>query len=302
MEALPQPLPLRETALKEGERVIYPNQGVCRISGIEVKEIGGIRAEFLTMKREEDGATVMIPRAKVATIGLRHVAARSEIEAVLHLLEDEGEDPELDWKVRHRTHADKMVTGSLLGTAQVLKGLHSLALLRPLPQRERELYDSARHLLIHEIAVSLGQSACTAEDTLDLCLTPIAGSPRAEAQARRIALALEEAPGLDADLDAEAPAEEEAEEEAEAPAPVVQPPKAAPKSRPTAKAAAAPRAAAKIPAKVPAKKAAKSAAPRVTTKSKVAPKTAPKKTAPKATPTRLAKAKATRKPKQKGRK
>jgi CarD family transcriptional regulator len=211
----PQPISIGETALKAGERVVYPNQGVCRISGVEVKEIGGIKAEFLTMKREEDGATVMIPRAKVATIGLRHVAARAEVEEVLKFLETDGEDPELDWKIRHRTNADKMVAGSLFGTAEVLKGLHTLSLLRPLPQRERELYDSARHLLVHEVAVALNMSPCTAEDSIDLTLTPIAGSARAQAQAQRLVDALDAQLALDAlEGEAEEPAEEsEAEEE-----------------------------------------------------------------------------------------
>ncbi len=200
MEPGTQPISIGGATLKVGERVVYPNQGVCRISGIEVKEIGGTKGEFLTMKREEDGATVMVPRAKIAAIGLRHVAARAEVEELLSYLEAQADDPELDWKVRHRTHSDKMVGGSLLGTAEVLKGLHSLALLRPLPQRERELYDSARHLLVGEVAVSLGLPACSAEDTIDLCLTPPAGSPRAEAQARRLAEALDEDLDLGPDL------------------------------------------------------------------------------------------------------
>lgn len=200
MESDPQPIFVEETALKAGQRVVYPNQGVCRICGIEVKEIGGLQGEFLTMKREEDGATVMIPRSKIASIGLRHVAARSEVEAILRFLEADGDDPELDWKVRHRTHSDKMVGGSLVGTAEVLKGLHSLALLRPLPPRERELYDSARHLLLHEFAVSLGLSLCSAEDTLDVCLTPIAGSPRAKALAQRSTISLADALALGDDL------------------------------------------------------------------------------------------------------
>ena len=52
-------------------------------------------------------------------------------------------------------HADKMTDGSLTGTAEVLKALHSLSERRPLPQKERELYDSARHLVVNEVAVAL---------------------------------------------------------------------------------------------------------------------------------------------------
>jgi CarD family transcriptional regulator len=175
---------LRESDLQIGQRVVYPNQGVCLVAGIETKEIGGVKAEFLTMRREEDGATVMVPRQKLATIGLRRVAQPDEIASILKFFEAEGDDPELDWKVRHRNHADKMTDGSLGGTAEVLKALHSLAERRPLPQKERELYDSARHLVVNEFAVALACSRGFAEDVVDFCLTPPAGSPRAQHKAK----------------------------------------------------------------------------------------------------------------------
>jgi RNA polymerase-interacting CarD/CdnL/TRCF family regulator len=215
----PSPVPLSESELKIGERIVYPNQGVCRIFGVEIKEIGGVRGEFLTMRREEDGATVMVPRSKVAAIGLRRIATPGEVEAVLAMLTAEAGNPELDWKVRHRTHADKMNVGSLAGTAEVLKALHALSERRPLPQRERELYDSARHLLVSEIAVSLDMTMSTAEDAVDLCLTPPAGSARAAAKAKLMAdrLAAEEAEellnlGLEPDQEEEAESSEESEE------------------------------------------------------------------------------------------
>ncbi len=39
--------------LEPGDRVVYPNQGVCRITGIETKEIAGQRLELVRMEREE---------------------------------------------------------------------------------------------------------------------------------------------------------------------------------------------------------------------------------------------------------
>jgi CarD family transcriptional regulator len=230
---LPVTAAIRESELQVGQRVVYPNQGVCRISGIETKEIGGVRAEFLTMKREEDGATVMVPRSKLASIGLRHVAQPNEVQAILAFFEAESGDPELDWKVRHRTHAEKMTDGSLTGTAEVLKALHSLSERRPLPQKERELYDSARHLVVNEVSVALSIANGTAEDVIDFCLTPPVGSPRAQHKARLKAdrEAAEEAALLDGleDLGDLSDVVAGAEEELESPTPS---PKADP---PTAK-------------------------------------------------------------------
>jgi CarD family transcriptional regulator len=161
--------------LKPGDRVVYPNQGVCAVVGVEHKDIAGQRLELVRMRREEDGAAVLVPRNKVPSIGLRRVATGEQIEGVFHYLAAQFDDPELDWKVRHRDNADRLIAGGVLGVAEVVKGLHSLSRIRPLPTKEREQYDNARHLLVHEIAVSLGVPPALAEDYVDYALMPPAG-------------------------------------------------------------------------------------------------------------------------------
>jgi CarD family transcriptional regulator len=166
---------LDASELSAGDRVVYPNQGVCRITGVEVKEIAGQRLELVRMEREEDGAAVLVPKGKVATIGLRKVASGDQIEGVFHYLAAQYDDPELDWKVRHRDNADRLIAGGVLGVAEVVKGLHALSRIRPLPAKEREQYDNARHLLVHEVSVSLGVAMGLAEDYIDYALMPPVG-------------------------------------------------------------------------------------------------------------------------------
>jgi RNA polymerase-interacting CarD/CdnL/TRCF family regulator len=161
--------------MKPGDRVVYPNQGVCAVVGVEVKDIAGQKLELVRMRREEDGAAVLVPRNKVPSIGLRRVATGEQMEGVFHYLAAQFDDPELDWKVRHRDNADRLIAGGVLGVAEVVKGLHSLSRIRPLPTKEREQYDNARHLLVHEIAVSLGVPNVLAEDYVDFALMPPAG-------------------------------------------------------------------------------------------------------------------------------
>jgi len=161
--------------LAEGVRVVYPNQGVCTVVGIEEKDISGQKLQLVRMRREEDGAAVLVPRNKVPAIGLRKVATGGQIDGVFHYLAAQFDDPELDWKVRHRDNADRLIAGGVLGLAEVVKGLHTLSRLRPLPAKEREQYDNARHLLVHEVAVSLGVSPGLAEDYIDYVLMPPPG-------------------------------------------------------------------------------------------------------------------------------
>ncbi len=161
--------------LKVGDRVVYPNQGVCAVVGYKDMEVGGAKLQFVTVRREEDGALVHVARNKVPSIGLRRVASAEQMEGVFHYLAAQFDDPELDWKVRHRDNADRLIAGGVLGVAEVVKGLHSLSRIRPLPTKEREQYDNARHLLVHEIAVSLAVPPVLAEDYVDFALMPPAG-------------------------------------------------------------------------------------------------------------------------------
>jgi len=161
--------------MKVGDRVVYPNQGVCAVVGVEEQDILGQKLQLVRMRREEDGAAVLVPKNKVPSIGLRRVATGAQMEGVFHYLAAQFDDPELDWKVRHRDNADRLIAGGVLGVAEVVKGLHSLSRIRPLPTKEREQYDNARHLLVHEIAVSLGVPPVLAEDYVDFALMPPAG-------------------------------------------------------------------------------------------------------------------------------
>jgi CarD family transcriptional regulator len=198
--------------LAVGDRVVYPNQGVCRVSAIDVKEVAGQKLTFVTMKREEDGAVVMVPQGKVVSIGVRKVASAEDVESIFEFLRSDSDKADLDWKQRARTNLDRMTQGGILGLAEVVKGLQVLSELRPLPTKERELYDNARHLLVMEVAAALGTAEVNAEDAIDIVLFP-PGRERPKRTAAEFARD-EDDLGLDGDLlgldgDLDLPSEEE---------------------------------------------------------------------------------------------
>jgi len=262
---LPPPL-----TLAVGDRVVYPNQGVCRVTSVESKEVAGQTLTFVTMKREEDGAVVMVPEAKVRSIGLRKVAGRADVDRVFTFLRSDSDKANLDWKQRARTNVERMSQGGLIGLAEVVKGLQVLSELRPLPTKERELYDNARHLLVAELSASLNIAEVDAEDSVDVVLFPPGRErPKRTAEEFRTVGGEEDGMELGEDLlelggeievGAEAePEEAEAEEPAE-PAPKAKPPtKGKGEKKAPAEKKPAPdkkKAAAKKPAAKPEKKAA----------------------------------------------
>jgi CarD family transcriptional regulator len=206
--------------LAVGDRVVYPNQGLCKVTSIESKEIAGQKLSFVSLLREEDGARVMVPEAKVVSIGVRKVANGDDVQKVLAFLKSDSDKASLDWKARARTNVERMATGGLLGLAEVVKGLQVLSELRPLPTKERELYNDARHLLMAEIAASLGVLEADAEDTVDAILFPVGRErpKRTAEEFRSMAGGEDDELGLDGDLmglDGEEPQEPQEEEQAE---------------------------------------------------------------------------------------
>jgi RNA polymerase-interacting CarD/CdnL/TRCF family regulator len=132
-----------QLSLAVGDRVVYPKQGVCRIASVEAKEVAGQKLTFVTMQREEDGAVVMVPQGKIVSIGVRKIAGQDEVKRIFSFLSEDTDKADLDWKQRARANLDRMSQGGLQGLAEVVKGLQVLSELRPLPAKERELYDSA---------------------------------------------------------------------------------------------------------------------------------------------------------------
>ncbi|NTX00757.1 transcriptional regulator [Myxococcus sp. CA051A] len=204
--------------LAVGDRVVYPNQGVCRVTAIDTKVVAGQSLVFVTMRREEDGAVVMVPQAKIVAIGVRKVANAEDVKSVFAFLRSDGDKADLDWKQRARTNLDRMTQGGILGLAEVVKDLQILSELRPLPTKERELYDNARHLLVSEVAAALGTAEVNAEDAIDIVLFP-PGRERPKRTAAEFARGEEDDLGLDGDLlgldgDLDLPSDEEPQAEA----------------------------------------------------------------------------------------
>src|SRR5215471_7683709 len=294
MAETPLPPPL---TLAVGDRVVYPNQGVCRVTSVESKEVAGQTLTFVTMKREEDGAVVMVPEAKVRAIGLRKVAGRSDVDRVCAFLRSDSDKANLDWKQRARTNVERMSQGGLIGLAEVVKGLQVLSELRPLPTKERELYDNARHLLVAELAASLHVAEVDAEDAVDVVLFPPGRErPKRTAEEFRSGTGDEEGMELGDDLlgmggDLDIGSEGEAEpEEAEA-EPKAHEAEEVPKGKAAGKAAGKAKAEKKPAAKKPAKAAKAEKKPAAKAEKKPAPKKPAAKAKPEKKPAKAAKKK-----------
>jgi CarD family transcriptional regulator len=147
---------MNTTPFVVGEKVVYPNHGVGVIEQISSRTIGDSVERFYLLCIRSSNLKVTIPFQNVATVGLRRIAKNAEAQKVLEFLSEGECENSSDWKNRFRENSDRMRTGSLLEIAIVLKGLLILAAQKSLSDREKKMLETARFLLITEMAMARG--------------------------------------------------------------------------------------------------------------------------------------------------
>ncbi len=135
-----------------GDRVIYPNQGVGLIEEVFSSSVGGEKADFYRLRLEANNSLVMIPVTNAGNIGVRRLCSKKDLKELFQVLDSQVVDTGRDWKNRYKDNVEKMMTGSIVDVAQVLKSLHYLSTQKPLSFREKKMYDRARQLVVSEIA------------------------------------------------------------------------------------------------------------------------------------------------------
>lgn len=158
------------TSLTVGDRLVYPNQGLCTVTEIKTEEIAGQKLTFVSLVIIETGAKVKVPKEKLEKNGVRRVSTADDVKKVIDYLKSDSEKASLDWKKRARDNTARLSEGGLIGLAEVVKGLQVLSELRPLPPKEREQYNDARHLFVEELAAAMGVTPADAEDAFDILL------------------------------------------------------------------------------------------------------------------------------------
>lgn len=152
---------------KRGDMAVYPAHGVGKIESIEQKKIGDLEQSFYIMKIVDTGMVVMIPTSANST-GLRNIIASEQVEEVYDILREKkvaiSSQP---WNQRYRDYMQKIKTGSVYEIAAVLRDLNVLSADKTLSFGERKMMDTARNLLIKEIAIAKKTKEKMVEEKLD---------------------------------------------------------------------------------------------------------------------------------------
>jgi CarD family transcriptional regulator len=164
-----------------GDNVVYPHHGAGQVQAKEIKEVFGVRREYLTIKILHNDMTVMVPTENAALAGLRRVIDEETVEKVLNVLRDDVSDMPKNWNRRFKHNRDKIKTGDIYELAEVVRNLALRESEKGLSSGEKQMYTRAKKILASELMYALDKDEDEAEAYLDGLLSR---SPDVDAVAR----------------------------------------------------------------------------------------------------------------------
>ena len=138
-----------------GDKAVYPVHGVAEVVALEQRDIGGNKTSVYILKILDTGLKIMVPTTNAGSVGLRDLITAKQVKEVYSILKsrDIPRDTQT-WNRRYREYMEKIKTGSVFEIAEVLRDLSLLKHDKDLSFGERKMLDTAKSLLIKELAVA----------------------------------------------------------------------------------------------------------------------------------------------------
>ena len=140
-----------------GDKAVYPVHGVAEVVALEQRDIGGNKTSVYILQILDTGLKIMVPTTNANTVGLRDLITAKQVKEVYTILkaQDVPRDHQT-WNRRYREYMEKIKTGSVFEIAEVLRDLCVLRVTKELSFGERKMLDTARGLLVKELALARG--------------------------------------------------------------------------------------------------------------------------------------------------
>ncbi|OGP94942.1 MAG: CarD family transcriptional regulator [Deltaproteobacteria bacterium RBG_16_54_18] len=139
-----------------GDFAVYPGHGVGAIEGIQSLDMGGQVQDFYVISILDTKMTIMVPKENAGGTGMREVIGRDKVPEVYAILKSKevSNNNHQPWNQRYRGYMERIQSGSIFEVAKVYRELYSLKGEKELSFGERKLMDTAKRLLIKELAIS----------------------------------------------------------------------------------------------------------------------------------------------------
>ena len=158
-----------------GDKAVYPVHGVAEVVALEQRDIGGNKTNVYILKIVDTGLKIMVPTMNAGSVGLRELISSKQVKEVYAILKsrDIPRDTQT-WNRRYREYMEKIKTGSVFEIAEVLRDLSVLRATKDLSFGERKMLETARGLMVKELALAKGVTEDKISAEIDAIFAPAA--------------------------------------------------------------------------------------------------------------------------------
>lgn len=136
-----------------GDKVFYPMHGAGIIEAIEEKEIQGKTQEYCVITIPISHMNIMIPMGKVSELGVRSIIDGDTMNHILFDFHHAEPNCSLPWKERYKMNMDKLKTGDMNDSAEVVRDLLYRNKEKSLNASEKLMLHQAQRNMISEIVL-----------------------------------------------------------------------------------------------------------------------------------------------------
>ena len=150
------------TRFEEGDVLVLPQHGVCRVLGYEKSEYqtyaNARRIEYLALVRIFDDSVFLFETRRLEDIAIRPPVAVADLPMVIEQLRTPPRHISTLWSRRWKAHAALLKTGEVLDLACVVRNMYHFAQTSTLSAAEKIMYDRSLTNLTNELAHSTNTS------------------------------------------------------------------------------------------------------------------------------------------------
>jgi CarD family transcriptional regulator len=139
-----------------GDNIIYPMQGAGIIEAVEEKEFSGEKQLYYVIKMSISNMQIMIPTRKILSSSIRPVTDILALKHLIHIFQHGESDRLLPWKQRYKVNTDKIKTGEIQKSAEVVRDLRRMKKEKALNASEKKMLNEAYEFLINELELIKG--------------------------------------------------------------------------------------------------------------------------------------------------
>ena len=158
-----------------GDPVFSPAHGLGEVVAIERREVDGVACDFYVIVIDVQGTDIrlVVPVQGARAVGLRRPIDRKTATSVLGVFKEQRSAVEgIPWVRQIRHYQQLLHSGSAEEVARVLRDLLRLRLRRELSFGQRRLLDTARRMLVKEVALAFGDTEARVERRLAKAMVP----------------------------------------------------------------------------------------------------------------------------------